>query len=202
MVGRMAEMVDLGPAASRLSDLVKGIGDDQLGLPTPCGGRTVGDILDHVGGLALGFAAAATKDLGPITATPPTPDGTRLGPAWREEIPDQVTRLARVWRDPVAWEGMTQVGGVSLPGEVAGRIALNEAVLHAWDLARATGQPHEQDHRSLEVCMASLAVMYPPEDLERRQGIFGPPVEVPRDSSLVDRVVAFSGRDPGWHGLG
>jgi hypothetical protein len=40
--------------------------------------------------------------------------------------------------------------------------------------------------------------MCPPEELERREGIFGPPIDVPPDAPLVDRVVAFSGRDPGW----
>jgi uncharacterized protein (TIGR03086 family) len=197
----MAEIVDLEPAAGRLSDLVKGVGDDQLDLPTPCGDRTVGDMLDHIAGLAQAFAAAANKDLGPMTATPPAPDGGRLSPSWRDEIPADVARLAWSWKDPAAWEGMTQVGGVSLPGEVAGWIALNETVLHAWDLARATGQAYEQDHRSLEACMTSLSVMYPPDDLERREGVFGPPVDVPKDSPLVDRVVAFSGRDPAWHGV-
>ena len=196
----MAEMVDLGPAAGRLSDLVKGVGDDQLSLATPCGDSTVGDVLDHVGGLAQAFAAAASKDLGAMTATPPAPDAGRLNPAWREQIPTHVARLADAWTDPAAWEGMTQVGGVSLPGDVTGRIALNEMVLHAWDLARATGQPYEQDPASLEACMASMSAMYPPEDLERRRGIFGPPVDVPTDSPLVDRAVAFSGRDPGWRG--
>ena len=196
----MAEMVDLGPPAGRMSDLVKGVGDDQLSLATPCGDSTVGDVLDHVGGLAQAFAAAASKDLGAMTATPPAPDASRLHPAWREQIPTHVARLAHAWTDPAAWEGMTQVGGVSLPGDVTGRIALHEIVLHAWDLARATGQPYEQDRASLEACMASLAVMYPAEDLERRRGIFGPPVDVPTDSPLVDRVVAFSGRDPGWRG--
>ena len=93
---------------------------------------------------------------------------------------------------------MTQAGGVSLPGEVAGRIALNEIVLHAWDLARAIGQPYQQDPGSLEACLASLSAMYPPEDPERRRGIFGPPVYVREDAPLVDRVVAFSGRDPAW----
>jgi hypothetical protein len=32
------------------------------------------------------------------------------------------------------------------------------------------------------------------------QGIFEPPVPVPDDAPLVDRVVAYSGRDPGWPG--
>jgi uncharacterized protein (TIGR03086 family) len=194
----MTEIVDLEPAARRLSDLLEHIDDDQLDAATPCGGRSVADVLDHVGGLAQAFAAAATKDLGPMTSTPPAPDGARLSADWRADIPGHLTALARAWTDPAAWKGVTQVGGVSLPGEVAGRIALNEIVLHAWDLARASGQPYLQDPRSLEACLTSLTAMYPPEDADSRQGIFDPPVDVPNDAPLVDRVVAFSGRDPTW----
>jgi uncharacterized protein (TIGR03086 family) len=195
----MAEIVDLGPAARHLSDLLERIHDNQLGAPTPCGESTVGDILDHVNGLAQAFAAAATKDLGPVTSTPRAPDAARLSPGWRVDIPNHTAALTQAWMDPAAWEGMTQVGGVSLPGEVAGRIALNEIVLHSWDLARAIGQPYQQDPGLLETCLASLSAMYPPEDLERRKGIFAPPVDVPANAPLVDRVVAFSGRDPSWN---
>jgi hypothetical protein len=38
-------------------------------------------MLDHIGGLAVAFAAAAAKDLRSVTATPPAPDGDRLGSA-------------------------------------------------------------------------------------------------------------------------
>jgi uncharacterized protein (TIGR03086 family) len=131
----MTAMVDLTPAARRLSELVRHIDDDQLGAPIPSDIR-VADMLDHVGGLAVAFAAAAAKDLGSVTATPPAPDGDRLGIAWRTEIPGALTALAQAWTDPAAWEGMTQVGGVTLPGEIAGQVALDEVVLHAWDLAR------------------------------------------------------------------
>jgi hypothetical protein len=60
---------------------------------------------------------------------------------------------------------MTQVGGVSLPGEVAARIALNELLLHGWDLARATDQPYQPDPAAIQTCLASLSMMYPAEDL-------------------------------------
>jgi hypothetical protein len=42
--------------------------------------------------------------------------------------------------------------------------------------------------------------MYPPDDLDARKGIFEPAVPVPDSAPLVDRVVAYSGRDPGWPG--
>jgi uncharacterized protein (TIGR03086 family) len=194
----MAEIVDLGPAAHQLSDLLIRIDNGQLDAPTPCGRSTVGDVLDHVGGLAQAFTAAATKDLGPVTSTPPAPDASRLGADWRADIPTRVAGLAQAWTDPSAWDGMTQVGGVTLPGGVAGQIALNEIVLHAWDLARGSGQTYQPDPASLQACFASLSLMYPHEHLDRRKGIFAPPVDVPADAPLVDRVVAFSGRDPGW----
>jgi uncharacterized protein (TIGR03086 family) len=195
----MTAMVDLTPAARRLSELVRHIDDDQLGAPTPSDIR-VADMLDHVGGLAVAFAAAAAKDLGSVTATPPVPDGDRLGTAWRTEIPSALTALAQAWTDPAAWEGMTQVGGVTLPGEIAGQVALDEVVLHAWDLARGTGQPYQQDPATLEACLAAMTAMYPPDNLDARQGIFGPPIPVVDDAPLVDKVVAYSGRDPGWPG--
>ena len=31
----------------------------------------------------------------------------------------QLAELAAAWQEPGAWEGMTRVGGVDLPGEVA-----------------------------------------------------------------------------------
>jgi uncharacterized protein (TIGR03086 family) len=195
----MTTIVDLTPAARRLSELVQHIDDDQLGAPTPSGIPVAG-MLDHVGGLAVAFAAAAAKDLGSVTATPPAPDGDRLGTAWRAEIPRALTALAQAWTDPAAWQGMTQVGGVTLPGEIAGQVALDEVVLHAWDLARGTGQPYQQDPATLDACLAAMTGMYPPDDLDARKGIFEPPVPVPDDAPLVDRVVAYSGRDPGWPG--
>ena len=195
----MTAMVDLTPAARRLSELVRHIDDDQLSAPTPSDIR-VADMLDHVGGLAVAFAAAAAKDLGSATATPPAPDGDRLGTAWRTEIPRALTALGKAWTDPAAWEGMTQVGGVTLPGEIAGQVALDEVVLHAWDLARGTGQPYQQDPATLEACLAAMTAMYPPDNLDTRKGIFGPPIPVVDDAPLVDKVVAYSGRDPGWPG--
>jgi hypothetical protein len=75
----MTTIVDLTPAAWRLSELVQHIDDDQLGAPTPSG-ISVADLLDHVGGLAVAFAAAAAKDLGSVTTTRPHPTATGSAP--------------------------------------------------------------------------------------------------------------------------
>jgi hypothetical protein len=38
---------------------------------------------------------------------------------------------------------MTKAGGLDLPGEMAGVIALDEIVVHGWDVARSSGQPYD-----------------------------------------------------------
>jgi uncharacterized protein (TIGR03086 family) len=194
----MPEMLDLGPAARQMAALVSRVGDDQLTEPTPCAPTTLGDLVQHVDGMSLAFTAAAIKDIGPATSSVPPPDAALLGPDWRTRIPAQLDALAVAWADASAWQGTTQAGGVTLPADVAGRIALNELVLHGWDIAKASGQPFDGESWSLQACLESLSAMYPPEQPDRRVGLFGPAVEVPADVSLVDQVVGLSGRDPAW----
>src|SRR2546429_5389574 len=76
-------IVDLGPAAQRLADLVARVGDDELGKPTPCPAYTLGDLIEHVGGLALAFTAAANKDGGRYADQAASGDASRLGEEWR-----------------------------------------------------------------------------------------------------------------------
>ncbi|MFP5372671.1 MAG: TIGR03086 family protein, partial [Actinomycetes bacterium] len=85
-----------------------------------------------------------------------------------------------------------------MPGEVAGIVALNEVIVHGWDIARATGQPYEADAEHVEVCISTMG---PQPGEERPVGdsvAFGRPVDVPVDAPPIDRLVAVLGRDPSW----
>ena len=42
---------DLAPAARRMADLVLAVPDASLTDPTPCPEYTLGDLIEHVGGL-------------------------------------------------------------------------------------------------------------------------------------------------------
>jgi uncharacterized protein (TIGR03086 family) len=106
--------------------------------------------------------------------------------------------LADAWRDPEAWTGMTKAGGVELPGEVAGLVALDEIVIHGWDIARASGQEYDCDPASLEAVHGFVMQFSEPGQEEARAGLFGPVVEVPDDAPLLDRVIGLTGRDPAW----
>lgn len=185
------DRLDLVPAARRMATSVEAVPDDALGRTTPCEAYTVGDLLDHIGGFAPAFAAAAAKT--PLEGGP-AGDAANLGPDWRSRIPRDLEALATAWREPDAWTGMTRVGGVDLPGEIAGRVALDELVIHAWDLARGAGLPVPDPGPDAEPVFATVQEF-------RASGIegpFGPPVPVAEDAPLFDRVLGLSGRDPAW----
>ena len=191
-------MIDLEPATRQMAALIGGVTDAQLGNPTPCPNYSVGDLLDHIGGLSLAFTAAAREELGGPAGQGPSGDGSRLGPNWRREFPARLAALAEAWRVPSVFEGMTQAGGIDLPGEVAGLVALDEVVVHGWDLARATGQPYECDESTLESVRGFVSQFAPPDQDDGSNGLFGPAVPVAADAPLLDRVIGLTGRDPAW----
>lgn len=193
------ELFDLGPACRELAGLLGGIGDDRLAGRTPCPDYTVREVLAHLVGLTVAFRDAAEKKPGPTTDTPPDAAVPALPDDWREVLPRQLDELAEAWRSPAAWEGGTRVGGVDLPGAVAGLVALNEVLIHGWDLARSTGQPYAPAEESLRASYGMLAPAAGAAGSDPApDGVFGPPVEVPEDAPLLDRVIGLSGRSPDW----
>src|SRR2546421_1143139 len=174
--------VDLEPAAQRLADLVGGVPDELLDAPTPCPAYTMGDLVEHIGGAASAFAGAAVKDTGDATSQGPSGDASRLSDDWRTRIPSDLAALADAWRDPDAWSGMTKAGGVDLPGEVAGLVAVDELVVHGWDIARASGQRYDCEAELVEAAAAFVRPMAESGEAPR-EGLFGPPVPVPPDAS-------------------
>ena len=193
-------MLDLTPATEMVTRVVADVGDDQLGDPAPGGGTIVADLLDHLDGLCLAFTAAAAKDLA-AGGQAPSADGSRLGPDWRVRISGRLAQLASAWQDETAWAGMTRVGGVDLPGEVAARVAINEVVVHGWDLAAATGHDYACETELVQAAyaFAQSAVAQNPDGSE---GLFGPPVAVPESAPLLDRLIGLTGRDPAWKPAG
>ncbi|TCK22639.1 TIGR03086 family metal-binding protein [Pseudonocardia endophytica] len=188
---------DFAPTASAVAAVVAGVRDEQLTGPTPCPDMTVAALLHHLHGLTWAFTAAAEKSP-EAGGTAPQADAAALPAAWRDEIPARLDTLAMAWADPEAWTGMTAAGGLDLPGEIAGTIALDEIVLHGWDLAVATGQTFSPDDDAVEAVHGFTAAMSAPGQEAGREGLFGPVVEVAADASRFHRALGFAGRDPHW----
>ncbi|MGW7273505.1 TIGR03086 family metal-binding protein [Streptomyces sp. NPDC054864] len=191
----MTETIDFAPQARLLAAVAEGVSDEQLAAPTPCPEYRVRHLLGHLVGLTGAFRDAARKDLGPHLDQDPGSAVPDLDPEWRAALPKLLDELTEAWRDPAAYEGMTRAGGVDLPGAVAGAVAMDELVVHGWDVARATGQAYAPDEASLRVAQGLLT---PQEGDDSGNSLFGAVVPVPDDAPLLDRVIGLSGRDPGW----
>jgi uncharacterized protein (TIGR03086 family) len=186
--------IDLGPAAAEVARVVAGVRDDQLTHPTPCTGTSVAALLDHFVGLTLGLRLAAEKT---PTQGAPKADANTLPADWRTRMPEQLDALVAAWRKPEAWEGVTEAGGVQMPAGAIGLVALNEVLVHGWDVAVATGQPYRPDDASAHACLQfghDFAAASP----EGRNSIYGPVVPVPDDAPVFDRLLGLTGRDPSW----
>lgn len=185
----------MAAAAAGTAEVVRGIGPDQLDLPTPDADWDVRALANHltVWG-AYASELAARKQ--------PLPEDGSLDESrdfivgdWRGAFANQVARAGAAWDEPGAWEGTTYMGRTAMPAALVGGMLLGELVCHGWDLAVATGQPYRCDD-------AVVAVAYDATTQVAEQGrsmdIFGEPVAVPESASPLDRLLALSGRDPSW----
>lgn len=188
---------DLHAAADRMTRLLEAVPNDSMGAPTPCPDLPLGALIDHLGGFAKVFAASARKELGELTAQPPDPREDNLETSWRAGMAADLSALADAWDAPDAWEGMTQAGGRVLPGAMAGRIALDELVVHGWDIAQATGQRFDCEAVTLGEVEATVQQVRGGNDGDI-PGLFGPVVAVADDADALERVLGLTGRDPGW----
>lgn len=183
--------LDMHPGAARVAALVRAVPDSALQHPTPCSEYSIGDLLVHISGVAVGIAAAGRKAVDGLQA-PPAGDAAGLGADWRTRIPDELAALATVWDDPAAYEGTTG-GPLDMPAEQAAIIAVEELCIHGWDLARALGQPFDATDAELDVIDAFFSLF----GVEQRAGAYDPPVAAPPADRLTS-VIALSGRDPAW----
>ncbi|WP_067861751.1 TIGR03086 family metal-binding protein [Nocardia shimofusensis] len=192
----MQPRFDMEPATSTLEKVVAGIREDQLDADTPCADTSVRTLLVHVLGLAEAFRQAATKESLGRSQAPDLAALPDLPPDWRPRIAERLRALTDAWRAPEAWDGETEAGGVREAAPVMATVALDELVVHGWDLARATGQPFDCADAHIEVLLEMLSGT-PPEGVP---GLFGPSVAVSHAAPPLHRVLGLTGRDPEWAG--
>jgi uncharacterized protein (TIGR03086 family) len=185
-------MIDLRPAADRMAGVATNVERQVLANVSPCPAMSVGDLLDHVLMLTEVFTGVAQKH--PGVAPPGPPSAANLPENWREELRRRLEALVEAWSDPVAWDGVASVAGSDLPATVAGMIALDELVVHGWDIAAATGQRYDVTESEIEAAAQFVSSFPAP----RNGLLFGPVVEVDDSAPPLDRLLGQTGRDPAW----
>lgn len=180
-------MHDLGAATAELARVAGEVTASDLELPTPCEGWAVRDLLVHLLGLTAHFTTVA-RHSAPVDTETTLPDD------WFDRLTEQLDDLVDAWREPEAWTGEGEAGGVRMSNAEFGVVALDEIVLHGWDLATALGVSFEVADDDVDAIHGFVAA-FEHASTEQRAGLFGELVE-PGESDGFDRVLALSGRRP------
>jgi uncharacterized protein (TIGR03086 family) len=179
--------------------ITSGITPDQLGLPTPCAGWDLRQLLGHMIGQHNGFAAAArgeTSDLSVWADQPPGDDPAGDYAAATTAVIKAFSADGVLGRK--MWLPEIREGGLFRAELAIGFFHFIDYVVHGWDVAAAIGVEPGFDpdlvHAALE-----QAARVPGGDARLGPGAaFRPGVTVPQDAPELDRVVAMLGRSPDW----
>lgn len=184
-------------ALATTADAVAGVRPDQLDLPTPCPELTVRGLSAHLVDVAwrigdLGRGTPVFDGFLPLRA----PAATLItDDEWASRFKDAAAGAAEAWADDARLTALVELPWATLPGAVQLLTYLNELSVHTWDLATATGQAVAWDERVLEPALAAMTVGLP-ADARDDDTPFDRPIDVPADAPLIDRLVAWSGRQP------
>ncbi|NLU65454.1 TIGR03086 family protein [Rhodococcus sp. HNM0563] len=70
---------------------------------------------------------------------------------------------------------------------------VSDIAVHTWDLARAVGDGDRLNPGLVDAVWTDLQSQ---RDVLASSGLFGPPVQIPDDAPVQDRLIALTGRDP------
>ena len=179
----------LAAGAAEAARITSGVTAGQLGDPTPCPEYDTRALANHlVAYTGIGMELRARREPHPDDLA--TRDFT-TDPQWAAAYAAQLDRSVAAWADPAVWEG--EING--MPAEAMAGMLYLELVLHAWDLARATGQEYRLDGAA---AAALLGMVREQAEMYRQYKGFGEAVEAPAGASDLDLALALSGRDPRW----
>jgi uncharacterized protein (TIGR03086 family) len=182
----------IGKAVATAAAVIAGVRPAQLHDPTPCDDYDVARLLQHLLGVLRHLTVVGRGDE-PDRATTGGVDVADDG--WLEAWSAGAEELRAAWRDDA-----TLTRTVTLPwAEMSGAGTLvaytMEITVHTWDLARATGQPVVWDDLVVAVAYGAVQEHLPATP---RGGFvpFGEVRETGPDASPIDRLIAWSGRQP------
>jgi uncharacterized protein (TIGR03086 family) len=182
-VTRYLESLDL------FGSIVDGVDADRWDDPSPCAGWSAAAVVGHViNGSRMILARAVKEPPVPPATDPAALAGTDPRAAWhlrRAEIDATVERLD-------AAETVDGVPGVATIDDGLGR-AVIEPLVHAWDLAAATGQHLDLPEHLVAPLLADLE---PLATALKTTGMFADRVPVPETAPVADRLIALVGRQP------
>ncbi|MFI5063194.1 MAG: TIGR03086 family metal-binding protein [Streptosporangiales bacterium] len=159
---------------------------------TDCAGWTVGDLVTHVIGTTMMYAAllggaTAAEAMSKLASATTTPASAI------SDFGHAACIVQRKLNNPDVVTGTAHHPAGDVTGNQLAGYAMVEWVLHGWDLSTATRQ---NAIIGFDLAQASYEEMVPDVERLRRLGAFGPAIPVSADAPFADRLVALLGRAP------
>lgn len=184
----MSELTDTTAAerhrmlADRFLSIAEGVSD--WDAPTPVKEWQTRDVIEHLAWLP-GMLDGMGIDLQVPQADSPL-----------DQLRAQTARVQEVLDGPEGSQVVdTQMFGQLPLAQVIDMFYNADLFLHAWDLARGSGQDLSLDE---DYARATYEGMYGMGPALHASGQFGTPQPVADDASTQDRLIAYIGRDPAW----
>jgi len=177
------ELASAEAALGALRHVLHPISRDELSKSTPCSEYDVMQLTDHLMNsiTLLGGAAGAE---------PPERNS-------EDSVERQIVAAARPALDAWHRRGLTDtvtIGTNEIPATFAVSILSVEFLVHGWDYATATTHPIDVAESLADYVLGLAHKVITPEG--RATVGFDDPVAVPDDAPALDRLIAFTGRDP------
>lgn len=174
--------------------IVDQVGEQHLGLATPCAPWTVGELLSHMVSQHLRFGAVARGE-DPEQACPldKADLGTDPAAAFREAA-DGLTEAFAAARD----ETVVLLPEIGRPVPLSLLISFHffDFVVHGWDLAVSIDASYAPP-AELSALAAEVGKVIP-DSSRVPGGSFAPRVDVGSDADELGRLLGLAGRDPAW----
>jgi uncharacterized protein (TIGR03086 family) len=177
------ELASAEAALSALQHVLHPIARDELSKSTPCSEYDVMQLTDHLLNSITLLGGAAGADL---------PDRNT-----DYSVEQQVICAARPALDAWHRRGLNDtvtIGTNEIPATFAVSILSVEFLVHGWDYATATTHRIDVAESLADYVLGLAHKVITPQG--RATVGFDDPVAVPDDASALDRLIAFTGRDP------
>jgi uncharacterized protein (TIGR03086 family) len=196
-----------GRAHAIAAGVLAGVRPEQLTGPTPCDEFDVRMLCAHLVAVAQRVRNVGRGESPFSVDEVVMADGDHYVEAWAE-VGDEVQEA---WADDTTLERIVELPWATLPGAATLIMWTNELAVHTWDLATATGQHVDWDESVLAPAFEAMQVGLPaegrieafeaaranmPADRQDFSYPFKAAVDVDDDAPLIDKLVAWNGRDP------
>jgi len=168
---------------------VRGVDPAMLDHPTPCSEYDVRALLGHL--VATVVRARVIAEGGDPTTMPVVVTGVP-DDGWAAEFAAAIDKAMAAWSDDAVLDRAAIVPWGRVPGRQAIWGYLNEALVHGWDLAVATGQPSEADPAIAEAGLAAGRQILP-ADFRGGPVPFAEVVPSATDAGPTERLANWAG---------